>query len=259
MSDSPTRTALFGVFVLARRPLTAGQVISLAAPLGVSATNAKSHLTRMVAEGTLRRSGPRRFARYWPASERQEVIEGIVARLEEPSEERWDGRWLLLALRLPPGRSERDRVRSALWFDGFRPWGVDTYLRPAWPTPWALERASAHLANRSGLCVHGAMLGRLDLRRAREMYRLDALDREARRLAREIRSNRTAVQSPASAFVARLDVGGRVARLVGHDPRLPSTIRGGRTGLRDLVRSYHRFDRRVARLAQRFVDQVVGH
>ena len=52
MKDS-TRSLLFGVFVLAGKPLTAAEVIRLVGPLGVSATNAKSHLTRLVAEGAL--------------------------------------------------------------------------------------------------------------------------------------------------------------------------------------------------------------
>ena len=44
--------------VLADCALTAAQLIRLAKPLGVSATNVKSHLTRMVADGILEREGP---------------------------------------------------------------------------------------------------------------------------------------------------------------------------------------------------------
>jgi DNA-binding transcriptional regulator PaaX len=248
---------LFGIFVLAGRPLSAGQTIALARPLGISGNNAKSHLTRMVAQGALQRSGPRRLSVYWPAPDKQDVVRGIAARLERVPEEAWDGRWLVLTLRMPRSRSERDRARSSLWFDGFRPWDATTYLRPAWPTRWALDRAAAHLANRSGVCVHGMMLGTVDLARVRRMYALDALDRQARRLAGEIEVKLERVRSDGAAFAARLDIGGRVARLVGHDPRLPPAVWDKRTGLRDLVRAYHRFDARVAPLAQRFLDDVL--
>jgi hypothetical protein len=54
-----------------------------------------------------------------------------------------------------------------------------------------------------------------------------------------------------------LDVGGRVARLIAHDPRLPPTIWASRTGLRDLVRAHRRFETCVGSLAQRFLNDVL--
>ena len=257
MSAPSTRALLFGIFVLAGRPLSASQTIALARPLGISSNNVKSHLTRMVAQGALQRSGPRRLAVYWPTPGKQDVVRGIAARLESVPEEAWDGRWLALMLRMPRSRSERSRVQSALWFDGFRPWDFTTYLRPAWPVKWALDRAAAHLANRSGLCVHGTVPGTVDLTRVRRMYALDALDRQARRLTGHLEVEQARVRSDGAAFAARLDIGGRVALLVGHDPRLPPAIWDKRTGLRDLVRVYRRFDARIARRAQRFLDDVL--
>jgi phenylacetic acid degradation operon negative regulatory protein len=257
MAADSTRTVLFGIFVVAGRPLTTGQVVGLAGPLGLSATNVKSHLTRMVADGTLRRSGVRRFGRYRPAARQRQVIEALAARLERHPEERWDGRWLMLALRMPAGRSRRDRLRASLWFDGFRPWGPEAFVRPAWPERWALDRARRYLAETSGLCAHGTLLGNVDLNVVRKLYAVDALDREARRLARQTAATRVRTQSPAEAFAARLDVGGRVARLVGHDPRLPPAVWGVRTGMRDLVRAYRRFEKQVAPLAERFVNDVL--
>jgi len=249
---------LFGVFVLAGRPLTAGQVIALAKPLRLSATNVKSHLTRMVADGALRRTGRRRFARYSPTEKQHHVIDSIAERLQAEAAEAWDERWLLLTLRMPSQRSARDRLREALWFDGFRPWSDSTFLRPAWPTPWALLRAHAYLRDFTGLCFQGELLGAVDVARVQRVYNVVSLDREARRLARQIAAIDVADRSLADAFATRLTIGGQVAQLVAHDPRLPAALWGSRTGLRDLVKTYHRVDSQLSGRAARFVDDCLG-
>ena len=93
--------------------MSAAQLIRLASPVGLSATNVKSHLTRMVAEGVLRRDGPARLAVYSPSPVEMAVIDGIHQRLR-PCEERWDGTSLMLALRNLPDRGQRARLRAAL-------------------------------------------------------------------------------------------------------------------------------------------------
>jgi hypothetical protein len=90
------------------------------------------------------------------------------------------------------------------------------------------------------------------------IYGLDSLDREARQLARWISDRRIPTGLGDDAFAARLKVGGLVARLVGHDPRLPPILWDGRNGMRELVRAFRRFEARVAPLAQRFLDEVLG-
>ena len=108
MRSSSTRTSLFGIFVLARRKLTAAQVITLARTLGISATNVKSHLTRMVAEGLLERTGPKRAARYGPSPGQAAVVKGIEARLKSDSQKPRDGEWIFLALKMPAARGQRE-------------------------------------------------------------------------------------------------------------------------------------------------------
>jgi DNA-binding transcriptional regulator PaaX len=255
MNSSSTRTTLFGIFVLARWKLTAAQVITLARPLGISATNVKSHLTRMVAEGALERTGPKRAARYGPSPGQAAVVEGIEARLESDAEEPWDGEWIFLGLKMPGPRAERDRLRASLWFDGFRPWDGSTFVRPAWPKAWAQARARGYLARIPGLAVHGPLLGDVPVSR---LYDLDTLDREARKLARRIRAKRAPTISPARAFAARLEIGGLVARLVGHDPRLPQELWERRTGMRQLSRAFVGFEKRAAPPARRFLETVLG-
>ncbi len=254
MDRSSTRTTLFGIFVLTGRSLTAAQVIALARPLGISATNVKSHLTRMVAEGALERTGAKRAALYGPSPGQGAVIEGIEARLESGPEEPWNGEWIVLALKMPASRRERDRLRASLWFDGFRPWDGSTFLRPSWPKAWAKARVLWYLDRIPGVAVVGPLVGDVPVGR---LYDLDPLDRAARRLARRIRARRARASSPARAFAARLEIGGLVARLVGHDPRLPKLLWGRRTGIGELSRVFNEFDGAIAPVAGRFVREVL--
>lgn len=253
-----TRSLLFGAFVLADKPLTAAEVIRLIAPLGVSASNAKSHLTRLVAEGALDRQGPVRARLYAPSRGQFVVVKGIRARLKPEPAEAWDGTWLALTLRLPADRRRRERLAASLWFDGFRRWAPGTFLRPAWPERWALGRAEHYLAHGTGFSLRGSFVEPLDLRRVAHLYELAAIDRQARALAGWIRRQRAIHSTPERTFAARLKAGGLVARLVGHDPRLPPELWGPRRGMRDLVSAYDRFDSRLAPLARKFVQQVVS-
>jgi DNA-binding transcriptional regulator PaaX len=254
MTPNTTRTRLFGIFVLAGRKLTAPEVVALARPLGISATNVKSHLTRMVEEGALARSGPKRASRYGPSRRQAAIVKGIATRLASGYAERWDGKWILFAFRMPPERGARERLRTSLWFDGFRPWDSSTFVRPAWPRTWAISRARWYGRHAPELAVHGTLLRGVDTTR---LYRLDAIDREARKLARWIRATRVRAISPSRAFAARIEIGGLVARLAGHDPRLPKRLWGGRGGMRELSREFEKFERRFAPAAQRFLNEVL--
>lgn len=256
MENDRTRTLLFGIFVTTARPLTASQICRLAAPLGISSNNVKSHLTRLVAEGALDRSGPVRLATYAPSRSQATLVEGIEARLRTDNPENheaWDGGWLMLAWNAPRSRTERERIRAALWFDGFRPVSPrkDTYVRPAWPKQWAVSRAQRY----EGTCMYGRLLEPIGRPKFDAMYSLEDFEREAKTLARWV-SQRRRPTSNAHAFALLLDVGGRLARLIAHDPRLPPVLWGNRAGLTKLIQAYRKFERRVRLMALRFVEQV---
>lgn len=253
--DESTRSLLVGILVLAKRPLTSPQIVALGRPLRLSATNIKSHLTRLTAEGVLSRTGWRRSQRYWLSAERERLAGRIAASLSEQPEEEWTDDWVIVAMRLPTDRTSRERLRAELWLDGFRPCAPGTYLRPAWPMPWALDRARTIAP--TALCLVGKLAGTIRLEQVQKMYGLDAFDRQARRLASEIRGALRAAGDPAAAFRARLHMGGLAARLVAHDPRLPPLIWEGRRGLQELRDAFQRFEARVGPLADRFVDGVL--
>lgn len=254
--DGLSRTTIVGILVLADRKLTAAELIRLAAPLGLSATNVKSHLTRMVAEGVLERQGPPRLALYGPSADQLLVIDGVLARLTETPDEPWDQNWMMLAVRLPPHRRHREQLRAALWFDGWRPVSPDVFVRPAWPREWAERSALQYSTHTLGCCVRGVCVAAPD--EFVSLYDLDQLDSEACRLTAWIRRRSTSAMSPRKAFVERIRVGGRVAQLIGHDPRLPAEVWGKRHGLREMVDAFRRFEGRVAPQSQGFLDNVQG-
>ena len=252
MRPQDSRTIVTGAMVLAGRPLTAAQLIRLTEPLGLSSSNLKSHLTRMVREGTVTRAGPARLAVYRPSPAQQMVIAGIDARLAETRHRTWDGKWLTLLLWLPRNRSNRNRLRAMLWFDGFRPLGAHAFARPAWPLPWAGHRARDYAAQFGGFCSVGRFIAGVEM--LDSLYDLDGLDREARRVNAWIRRRTTRATSPRAAFALQMEVGGRVAQLIGHDPRLPPELWGRRRGIAQAIAAFRRFEERIAPHAQRFLD-----
>jgi phenylacetic acid degradation operon negative regulatory protein len=255
--DGATRTRMFGVLVLVGKPVSAPELVTLCRPLGISATNVKSHLTRMVAEGVVFRTGPRRAHRYTISPQRQAIVQAISRRLESERAERWDGHWLMVALKPQTSRADRQRLRDSLWFDGFRPCGPDTYVRPAWPSAWAVARGQS-LASVASACVKGPFVGTLHLGQVRKLYRLTSLDAQARKLVRQIQTVADGVDSPEDAFKARLTIGGLVVGLMSHVPNLPREIWQDLTGLRDLRLAYSRFEARVDGRADAFVKAIMS-
>jgi DNA-binding transcriptional regulator PaaX len=252
-----TRARIFGVLVLVGEPVSARELSGLCRPLGISATNVRSHLTRLVAEGALLRTGPRRAHRYAISPQQQEFVDAISRRLEPLSTEVWDGEWLMAAMKPQTNRAERLRLRSSLWFEGFLACGRDTYLRPAWPRAWAVARAKA-LASAAFACVMGPLVGTLRLDQVRKLYRLTLIDTHARRLARRIEALGDRAGGPADAFKDRLTVGGLVVELVSHVPNLPRLLWGDLTGLRDLQSAYVRFEARAVAPAETFVEEILS-
>jgi DNA-binding transcriptional regulator PaaX len=86
-------------------------LVALCRPLGLTATNVKSHLTRLVAEGAVFRTEPAAH-RYAISPQRQAIVHAIARRLESGPAEPWDGQWLMVALKPQTSRADRQRLRD---------------------------------------------------------------------------------------------------------------------------------------------------
>jgi DNA-binding transcriptional regulator PaaX len=183
------------------------------------------------------------------------VVAGIKARLMEDTKSPWDNTWYMLTMQLPANRAERDRLRASLWFDGFRPMSFDCFVRPAWPQPWARDRIDAYVAD-GAFSIRGEIVsGQYGME---NLYDLRNLDSEARELVAWLKRQECRSITPRTAFLAQMEAGGRVARLVGHDPRLPPDIWGKRRGMADLIREFRRFEELVSSPAQRFMRAALA-
>ncbi|NOT41215.1 MAG: hypothetical protein HOP13_12050 [Alphaproteobacteria bacterium] len=250
-----TRSELFGLILMVGQ-VTAPQLIAFARPLGVSASNVKSHLSRLAAEGIVRREGPVRRAAYSLTDKRQGIVEGIAARLEEPPDTPWNGEWLSLAMRMPAARAERENLRAALWFDGFRPWGREVWLRPAWPMPWAGAKAEGY-AVRGAWCVQGQNVGTVGVAAIQALYAVQHLDREAHDVAAVIARKSRSLRTDADVFAARQRLSGMAVDVIARDPRLPAEFWAQPSGLARLRTAYRTLMTETKARAEAFVSEVM--
>lgn len=253
MRAESTRSLVIGLFVLTgRAELTAAELVRLAHCRGVSSSNLKSHLTRMVQDGSLARRGTPRSFFYAPSPAKQRVIRAIRTRMS-PAEEGWSGDWILLAPAHPSARTRRRLV-----FDGFRPVSRGAFARPAWPRPWAVARAEAHVERDGGAFVIGPLTG---VRSREELLRAYAREKLARRAARIGKRVAGALATPPTgerALALRLKLGEEIARLFALDARLPPALWGGRDPLAELARAHARLERVLARASAPYLATVLA-
>lgn len=256
-SDESTRALIVGLFVVSGQPsLSAPEMIALAASTGVSSSNLKSHLTRMVADGTLVRSGAVRSYCYYPSRVRSRVIETIRSRIASRSEP-WDGTWIVFVPGRAMDRAARERIQRRLRFYGFRPLARCAFARPAWPSTWVREKVARLLADAGGARIVGALEGERAVRDIVRSYRLQSIERRARRLLGSIKPALAAPPMGERAFALRLELGEPVARLFSDDPYVPPEIWGGLTALDELATAYRRLDSILERRGRSFLASVV--
>lgn len=124
---------LYGDFLLHRSgPVWVGSLIALLEPLGLSATNVRTVLSRMAKKGWLvsERDGRRSF--YSLTERGRRLLEEGETRIYRPREgESWDGEWTLVAYSIPEERrAQRDRLRVRLEWLGFGSLGNGLWISP---------------------------------------------------------------------------------------------------------------------------------
>lgn len=240
MSDSaiPTRALVFAmVDVDGTIPLES--LWETAAAAGISDEQVRLCLRRLVAEGSLRRSGGRgRDARYrasgdpWSSILPESSFFDFALR-RDAGEEPWDGRWRLLAFAIPEStRSRRDELRRRLLFLGGAPihgglyvsanaWEeyVDGVARELGVEPWLTS------ATTSDLEVGGESSPR---RIAERLWPLDAIANGWRSFDAATRQRlRSRPNSPAEATGRAIATLLDLVRTIEPDPLLPPELLPG--------------------------------
>lgn len=112
-------------------------LVRLLAPLGIAAPAVRTAVSRMVRQGWLEpvrtASGPG----YALTARAERRLEDAYVRVYRTSEDPWDGRWHVVVLGQPSGRTARERLATGLGFLGYAPLRTGTWVSP---------RASAELA-----------------------------------------------------------------------------------------------------------------
>ena len=143
---------LFGEYLL-HRPgaVWVGSILELLEPLGVSASSARTTLSRMSREGwfTTDRRGRRSY--YELSDKGRRLLREGEERIHHPPWDRpWDGRWLLVAYSVPEEeRTLRDRFRDRLLWLGFGSLG-----NGLWISPHAVADRVREAAEALGLAEH---------------------------------------------------------------------------------------------------------
>ena len=256
--EETTRTRVFGLFVVTgSESLTLAQLVRLGLAVGLTASNVKSHISRMVADGSLLRRPAPSASRYAPSENRMRMVRTLRARLAPAAKERWNLRWWLVALDAPRPRAQRERARGALQFEGFRRWRGDAWLRPAWPAAGA-RSAVTRLATRYDLVAcEGLIAGALDVPLT---FHLDATERIARGILQRVEVARRRLGSSAdsaSLLKTRLALGGELAHFASDHPQLPPELLDGRRATGSLITVWNAFERDAERASKSHIDALL--
>ena len=109
-----------------------GSLIALLEPLGLSATNVRTVLSRMAKKGWLESERHGRRSYYSLTDRGRRLLEEGETRIYRPREnESWDGAWTLVAYSIPEDRrAQRDRLRVRLEWLGFGSLGNGLWISP---------------------------------------------------------------------------------------------------------------------------------
>jgi phenylacetic acid degradation operon negative regulatory protein len=229
---------LFGDFAIeAGRPgaVRLQAIVRLAADLGFGEATARAAAARMVQDGwlTARRRG--RESLYALTTRGRQLVEGGRQRIFAEPDQRWDGRWYLVALSVPEVRRDvRDRLRKELTWLGFGSPSAGLYLSPRDHRP-AIERlleeldAAAYLQIYSATALRpadpGELVGRAwagleDVNRRYARF-LNCFSREFERARADIEAGSLPA---ADAFRLRFSLASQFRRCLFADPELPAEL-----------------------------------
>ncbi len=105
-------------------------LVTMMAPLGISAPAVRTAISRMVRQGWL---SPVRLdggAGYQLSTRAEHRLADAASRIYRTRPPGWDGRWHLVVLERVPERAGRERLRSAMTFLGYAQLRDDTWISP---------------------------------------------------------------------------------------------------------------------------------
>lgn len=138
-TSTPTpdaRSALFDVLGdHLRQPPAGGRapvaaLVRLLAPLGIQEPAVRTAVSRMVRQGWLRAVRLPEGPGYGLTPKALQRLDEAARRIYRTSGSAWDGRWHLLVVAGPSGRTERERLHASLAYLGYGCLGPTTWVAP---------------------------------------------------------------------------------------------------------------------------------
>ncbi|MCW2566037.1 MAG: PaaX domain protein domain [Mycobacterium sp.] len=105
-------------------------LVRLLAPVGIAAPAVRTAISRMVRQGWLRPDRGRGGAAYALTPRAVRRLDDAAARIYRTGDTAWDGRWHLLVVTPPAGRSARTRLANDLGFLGYGTLDGGTWVSP---------------------------------------------------------------------------------------------------------------------------------
>jgi phenylacetic acid degradation operon negative regulatory protein len=255
---------LFGDFLRHRRPpVRVGSLIRLLEPVGLSATNVRTVLSRMVAKGWLEA----KRGQYGLTPRGRGLLEEGAGRIyDPPRQDEWDGEWTLVAYSVPEDRRAlRDRFRLRLsWL------GLGSLGNGLWITPHDVRRPLAAAAQQLGVTEYvevfrGAHVAGSDpARLVHQLWDLAALNEAydafvERHLAACVRLGEEGPGSisPRAAYEARFRLVHEYRRFPLLDPFLPRPLQPTDWAGECALALFRRYRELLSAPADAFVESVV--
>jgi phenylacetic acid degradation operon negative regulatory protein len=105
-------------------------LVTMMAPLGVSAPAVRTAISRMVKQGWLQPVKLTEGAGYGLSPRAERRLAEAASRIYRTRPPEWDGRWHLVVIDKVPERTARQRLRSAMAFLGYALLRDDTWISP---------------------------------------------------------------------------------------------------------------------------------
>jgi phenylacetic acid degradation operon negative regulatory protein len=161
-------------------------VVRLLAPVGIAAPAVRTAISRMVRQGWLAPRRDRGGAAYALTPRAARRLDDAAARIYRTGDTGWDGRWHLLVLTPPVGRSARTRLANDLTFLGYGALDGGSWVSPRAGAEVDTLLTDAGVPAERFLATHLDGLGG-DAALVRRAWDLDALARAYREFVAELR------------------------------------------------------------------------
>jgi phenylacetic acid degradation operon negative regulatory protein len=149
-------------------------LVRLLTPVGVTAPAVRTAISRMVRQGWLAPERDRGGAAYALTPRAARRLDDAAARIYRTGDTAWDGRWHLLVVTPPAGRSARARLANDLGFLGYGALDGGTWVSPRASAEVATLLADADVRAERFSATHLDGLGG-DAALVRRAWDLDAL------------------------------------------------------------------------------------